>query len=264
MSCVRTPHRLRRSLVLSSPEELFFPASEWMPATGITQLDLLLNLASLAGQGEVKPGVQRARARTDKPEPGEAIEAGAYVDTIGLHHFRESWVFSDAAFVRFGFMGRLPNGSCGQSAAEVEMDVAVKLCGEVLGTKTVEIQPFVADKDQPAIVPITDWSPTIGVESVKAVFVLLDNQQDALEYQLVVRTAKDRMEPDAWVLVEGKSWSCPPAGNSERNTGELRVPAEARFEQRSLFQLGLAWRKRSGAQGSPRCLVHTLSHCRYT
>jgi hypothetical protein len=260
MSCVRQPHRLRRSLLLASPAEAFFPASEWMPLTGITAVDFLLRLVSRAGEGEVKPGIQIARARADKPDPGHAIAAGAFVDTVDLHHFRERPELTQGAFVRFGFVGRLRKGSHRQSTLEVEMDVAIQACGEVLGTKTVEVQPFATDSDE-AVVPITDWSPTVGVERLKAVFVLLDNHTDSFEYRLVVRSAKDRMEPDPWVAAEG--WDRPEAGNSERNTGELLVPEAACFLDRSLFQLGLAFRKTAGASRGPRCLVHTLSHCRY-
>jgi hypothetical protein len=264
MSCVRTPHRLRRSLVLSGNADCFFPASEWMPATGITAVDLLMRVLSVDWPGQVKPGFQIASARTDKPKPGQAISDGAFVSSEGVFHFRERESFSKAAFVRFGFVGRLQKGHQGPSAVEVEMDVAVRMCGEVLGTKTVEIQPFTfGGDDEAAVVPITDWSPTVGVDKLKAVFVVLDNHNEALQYQLVVRTASDRMEPDPWQSVEDKRWEQPRTGNSERNTGELPIPEDARFEWRSLFQLGLAYRKKSGAPSNPRCTIHTLSHCRY-
>lgn len=262
MSCIRSPNRLRRSLLLLTTAETFFPASEWIPVTGMTAIDFLLRVVSNAGRGEVKPGLQVARSRTDKPDPGDPIGVGAFVETVDLHHFREHPDLAGAAFVRFGFVGRLRKGGRGQSSVEVEMDVAIKTCGEVLGTKTVEVQPFATgSEDDEAVVAVTDWSHTVGVEAVKAVFVLLDNHSDSLEYRLVVRAALDRMEPDPWVAVE--EWSRPAPGNSERNTGELRVPEEARFDERSLFQLGLAFRKRKGGERSPRCMVHTLTHCRY-
>lgn len=265
MSCIRTPNRLRRSLLLTSTTETFFPTSEWMPLTGLTAVDFLLNLMSAIGPGEVKPGVQIARTRTDKPDPGQAIAAGNFVDTVGLHHFREVPDLAHGAFVRFGFVGRLRRGARGQSTVEVEMDVAAKLCGEVLGTKTVEVQPFAIgpDEDDAVIVPITDWSPTVGVDRLKAVFVLLDNHNDALAYRLVVRGALDRMAPDPWVSVEGKAWTHAAVGSSERNTGEQAVPVAARFADRSLFQLGLAYRRKQGSQRNPRCIIHALAHCRY-
>lgn len=265
MSCIRTPHRLRRSLLLVSTAETFFPASEWMPVTGITAIDFLLRIVDISGRGEVKPGVQIARSRTDKPDPGHAIAAGGFVDTVDLHHFRESPDLAEGAFVRFGFVGRIRKNGHGQGTIEVEMDVAVKMCGEVLGTRTVEVQPFAtgSDAQDEAIVPITDWSPTVGVDKLKTVFVLLDNHNEGLEYRLVVRATRDRMEPDPWVPAEGRGWSHPERGNSERNTGELPVPEAARFVERSLFQLGLAYRKKPGSERHPRCVVHTLSHCRY-
>ena len=209
--------------------------------------------------------MQIARTRTDKPDPGQAIADGEFVDTVDLHHFREAPDLAHGAFVRFGFVGRQRSRARGQSTLEVEMDVAVKLCGEVLGTKTVEVQPFAtgSDDDDAVVVPITDWSPTVGVDRLKAVFVLLDNHNDALEYRLVARTALDRMAPDPWVSVEGKGWSHAAPGNSERNTGEQPVPGGARFAERAVFQLGLAYRRKPDSKRNPRCIVHALSHCRY-
>jgi hypothetical protein len=262
MSCVRTPNRLRRSLVIARPVETFFPASEWMPMTGVTAVDFLLKLVSTTGGGEVKPGLQIARTRTDKPDPGRAITDGRFVDAVDLHHYREEPGLSDGAFLRFGFVGHLRSAARGQCAVELEMDVAVKMCGEVLGTKTVEVQPFAGGDDDVAVAPITDWSPTVGVHRLKAVFVLLDNHNDALEYQLVARAACDRMAPDGWVAVE-EDFSNAPRGNSERTTGELPVPDAARFVDRSVYQLGLEYRRRAGSERGPRCIVHTLAHCRY-
>ncbi len=263
MTCIQTPPRLRRSLVLTGHDPTFFPASDWMVATGISAVDFLLDLQSLVGYGEIKPGIQAAKARTDKPEPGAPIRAGGFEHTKKLHQFREVPDLSAAAFVRFGFVGRIRTDSCGQSAVEAQMDVAVRSCGEVLGTRTVEIQPFSAAEGQPAVVPLTDWSPTVGVGGLKTVFVVIDNQEQALEYQLVVRTAKDRMAPGPWASVEGKRWHNPGPGNSEHNTGELAIPKAAAFDEASAFQLGIAYRKAKGSKVSPRCVLHTLTHCRY-
>ena len=262
MTCVRSPSRLRRSIVIARAAEGFFPASEWMPMTGVTAVDFLLRLVSTTGGGEVMPAMQIARTRTDKPDDGLAIAGGGFVDAVGLHHYREEPGLSAGAFLRFGFAARLRGGSRGPCAIELEMDVAVKMCGEVLGTKVVEVQPFAAGGDDVAVAPITDWNPTVGVDRLKAAFVLLDSDNDALEYQLVVRSALDRMAPDRWVPVE-ESFSRAPAGSSERTTGERLVPAAARFDERSVYQLGLAYRRRPGSERGPRCIVHALAHCRY-
>ena len=261
MSCVRSLPRLRRSFVVTSRKTTFVPASDWSPLTAISQANFLLRIVSASELCEIKPAIQIARARTDHPDPGEAIAAGEFVESVGLHHFREIPDWAVGSFVRFGFVGHLRGGLRLPSLVEAEMDVSLRECGEVLGTKTVEVQPFAmgSDEEDAAIVPITDWKPTVGVASVKGVFVLLDNVNSALMYRLVARTAQDRTEPEGWVSLE--SWQRPEVGNSERNTGERAVP-EA-FAQRSLYQLGVAFRRTPLAENNPRCILHALAHCRY-
>ena len=259
--CIRSPNRLRRTFLVPSREPLFVPASEWMPMTGISVADFLLRIVSATEPCELKPGVQIARARTDHPDPGQVIASGESVESVGLHHFREIPDWGVGAFVRFGFVGRLRGARRPPSVVEAELDVVLQECGEVLGTKTVEVQPFAmgSDEEDAAIVPITDWKPTVGVASVKGVFVLLDNVSGALMYQLVARTAQDRMEPESWSALE--AWQRPQPGNSERNTGERPVPDT--FAQRHLFQLGVAFRRTPMAENNPRCLLHTLAHSRF-
>lgn len=259
--CVRHLNRLRRTFLVPSREPTFTPASEWMPMTGISVADFLLRIVAATEPCELKPGIQIARTRTDHPDPGEVIASGEYVESVGLHHFRENPDWAVGAFVRFGLVGRLRGARRSPSLVEAELDVSLQERGEVLGTKIVEVQPFAmgSDEDDAAIVPITDWKPTAGVASIKGVFVLLDNVNSALMYRLVARTAQDRMEPDGWSALE--AWQRPQSGNSERNSGERPVPDA--FAQRHLFQLGVAFRRTPLAEQNPRCLLHTLAHSRF-
>lgn len=245
---------------------MFFPGTDWIPATGFVATDFLMNVLSTEGvTGEVKPGVQLCTVRTDKASAGSAITAGNYESTVDMHQYRETASYSSSAFVRFGWMGKLAAGQTGQCVLELEMDIAIKHCGAVLGSKLIEAQPYLTGTDEAnsMVIPVTDWSPTVGVDKFKAMFVVIDNQNTALEYILRGRVAKDRMSPGAWVDIEA-AYNNPAAGSSERNTGELSIPGGLNFSTRSLFQLGVGLRKKSGSSGNPRAILQTMTHIKYS
>lgn len=246
---------------------MFFSGTEWIPATGFVATDFLMDLQTTMGAtAEVTPGVQTCVVRTDKPSTGVAISAGTYKSTVDTYQFRETQSHSSVAFVRFGWMARLAAGQTGQGVLEVEMDINIRHCGAVLGSKLIEVQPYLTGTDEAnsMVVPITDWSPTVGVDKVKTMFLVMDNQNTAFEYILRGRSAKDRMKPGSWVDFESGAYTAPAAGNTERNTGEQSIPAGLDFAGRSQFQLGVGLRKKNGQSGNPRAMLQALSHVKYT
>lgn len=162
-------------------------------------------------------------------------------------------------------MARIKAGQSGQSTLQVEMDIAVDDCGAVLGARQLAVQPFMngtVDADT-SYEPITDWASTLKVDKLKLMALVLDNQNTAFEYMFVVRSAVDRMKPGSWIALEA-AWTNPAAGNSERNTGELAIPAGANFATRSVYQVGVGLRKKSGSSGNPRCMIHAMTHVKFT
>lgn len=265
MSCIRRLVRLRQTVVVNSTNLAFFPATDWMAVTSMNEADFLLNLLSIDGQGEVKPGVQLATVRTDKASTPVAITNGAYTSSVGFTQYREAISASGSAFIRFGFVGKIKTGQTGQSTMEVELTLAVDDCGAVLGGKELSVQPYMTGTDDANtnIDLVTGWSPTLRVDKLKLLALVFDNANDAFEYQFKVRSCKDRMVPNGWVSLTGTTWVNPATGSSEANSGEIAIPAGANFSTNSFFQVGIGLRRRSAGTWNPRCMLTVQVHVKY-
>ncbi len=101
---------------------------------------------------------------------------------------------------------------------------------------------------------VTPWKPTVGFSKCKAWFMVTDNESDYLDYQLVMRSTTDPRSPNAWQAVEA-GYSNP----TTCNTGELAPPSGANLTTNLLFQLGVSFRKRSGAAGNPRAVINATT-----
>lgn len=261
--CVVTLPRVRQTLTVTSVTAAFYPGTSWRPITPIDEVDFAQNVLSIDGPGECKPGYQVAVARTDKVSGGTAITTGSYTSATGFLQYREALSSTSAsnAFVRFGTMARLQAGQSGQSRILVETDVTMDTCGAVLGAKQIEVQPFMSGVDDAntPVFTLTDWAATLGVAKLKGIIIVMNNENTSFEYALLVRTCIDRSQPGAWVNLEA-AYTNPATGNSERNTGELTIPAGANFSTRSWYQVGIGVRKKSGSTGNPRCMLHAMAH----
>jgi hypothetical protein len=243
------------TMVTSSTTEVFVPMTRWFPKAGLSEVDFSVDLLAVDGDAdaEVMPGAQTAAVRTDNPDSPAAI-SGSYVSTAGPHHFSDTLAATSKAFVRFGMMYRLKTGESGQAAIQAGLSVAGQQCGRLLPARAIDVQPWIANTDQNTFA-ISDWIPTVGLSKVLAAFMVLDNANNGLEYQLIVRTCNNVGEPNSWQLAEG-SWTNPSTGNSERHTGELSVPAGANLSSNHRLQVGVAVRKTGS--NNPRATIRVL------
>ena len=215
MSCAKTIHTVARVLTSTSTTSIFEPLSGWMPVTGLDALDFRLNLLTVGGNIQVKPGIQLAAVRTDQPVDPAAISSGSFVSTVGFHHYRETLTAASMMFYRVGAMHKLSGGSIG--SAQVELGATREQCGKTLNPAQVSIsagQLSTAD----SFFPVTWFLPIVGATKLKAAFIVTDNESSYLEYRLVARSATDESEPNPWVLVE-TGWTNPLTRNTSRNSG---------------------------------------------
>jgi hypothetical protein len=130
----------------------------------------------------------------------------------------------------------------------------------VIGGKEILVNPSMSVTDLSAFA-ISRWEPSVALSNLKAAFMVMDNANSGLEYQLLVRTCNDPSEPNAWVTAEA-SWANPSAGNSARNTGELSIPAGANLSSNHLIQLGVGVRKTGSS--NPRATLRVVSALKYS
>jgi hypothetical protein len=259
MSCVSPTSVVSVLACTTSLSACYREAGVWRSSTGIDAADFNVNVQSLVGDIEVKPGLQFAAVRTDKPDGAAAIGAGSYTSATGFVHYRENISAAGKFFVRPVLFYRIKSTGSGLGQAQLEMEVIWKSCGAVIGAQTILIQPFMDLTTDLSYFPITDYQPTLGMDKVKAAILYIDPMNANYEDQLAMRTCKDRSAPNSWQLVEG-AYNAGSASNAERNTGEYSAPTGAAVATNPLFQLGLAVR-RTGS-GNPRVTIRAAGAVR--
>jgi hypothetical protein len=225
----------------------------WMLCHGMSQVDALVNLRSLVGNFQAKPCYQTAPVRPALPDAPVLFSAGAYASAAGYTHWRETLGLTTKMYIRFGANVGNSTGT-GLGSGELSLSFVPDSCAKLVGQGRVEVNPGSMTTTDLSYFPIGDFVPAIGVDKVMAGFVVLDNEATYLEYQLVCRSAKDPRAPNAWQTVEA-AYANPAAGNSERNTTALSLPAGAALSSNLLVQFGVAARKKSGAAGNPRAEI---------
>jgi hypothetical protein len=223
MSCNRTFKPKGSYLSTYAVSATYFWATEWTPVVGMSLADVNLLLRNVDGNYTAKPVYQTAAVRPDNPDAPVAFVSGAYVNTAGYTQFHESLSITDKLLIRFG-VGYKNSSGTALGGAWTEPTVAVRQCGRVVGRGAAIINPGMISGTDLNYFPIGQFQPCVGLDKVMGAFVVMDNESTYLEYQLVIRTAKDPQAPNAWQTCEA-GYSNPAAGNSERNTTLLSDPS---------------------------------------
>ena len=94
MGCTKELSAWPATLVITHSDEAFLWEPRWQASTGVGSLDLTADVRNLVlGSGaavSLKPAVQLAQVRTDRPDAGAAITAGSVITESGATHFRET------------------------------------------------------------------------------------------------------------------------------------------------------------------------------
>jgi hypothetical protein len=260
MACSKTLRPVTTTLVTTTTTSAFEPLTEWMPSTGVGDLDFAVTLLSLDGDAdaEVIPAVQLTAVRSDAPDSPGAI-TGTWVSTAATHHFSDTLSAGSKFLVRLGLAYKLKAGESGVAIVQAKLSPAVQQCGRILPGKQIDVSPFMTVTDG-AYFPISGWEPTVGLSKIKAAFLVMDNSNTDLEYVLLARTCDDPAEPNSWQAAE--AWANPASGNSERNTGEVSVPAGANLSSHHLVQLGVGVRAKT-AGTNPRATIRVVGALKY-
>ena len=184
---------------------------------------------------------------------GWGLAAGAYTNAAGYTLFHTSLgSITDQLLIRFGIAYKNSSGAT-LGRATGSLTSAVRQCGSLLGSGVVLVNPGMVTTVDVNYQALTGFLPAAGLDKIMAAFTVTDNDSTYLEYQLVIRTALDPRAPNAWVTTEA-AWANPNSANSDRNTGLRSIPAGANITSNMFYQLGVAYRKKSGT-GNPRAQI---------
>lgn len=257
MSCVTVLPSVELSLHTYTTTVQHVPTTDWVPALGVDAAAVALNLRNLTGQFGGRPYYETADVSTDKPNAPTDFSA-AVASSAGYTNYRQTLSITSSFWVRFGAAHANASGTT-LGTAEVGLQVTLQSCSRMFGTAQFSIHPGTVSSSDINVFTATNWEPAVGLAKLMAAITVMNNASTYLEYQLYMRTALDQRAPNGWVAMEGGTWTNPSTANTERNTTALSVPAGANITDNVWFQLGVAFRKKSGAGGNPQADIAIVS-----
>lgn len=221
MSCVRLLPPWSTSLIITNSVEAFLWDTRFSAVTGISLIDLTADVRNLTlGAGAavaIKPALQFAQARTDRPDAGAAITAGAIITANGLTHYEESISPASKYYVRRGWSYRLTAGAFAQ--ADALMYTSWLQAGLIGTSRMIDFGPT----NNTAAVSYFSILPTmaaVGVSKLKYAVIGMDNLNATMQCRAAGRAFNDPMARGSWVNLEA-GWNTPAAGDFFFNTGEI-------------------------------------------
>jgi hypothetical protein len=262
MSCTRELPPLQQDHVLTSQEETLLWEREWNAITGVAKVSLTADVRNLVlGSGAavaLKPAIQMATVRVDRPDPGAAISAGSVITAEGVSHFEETLSGSNKFYFRRGFSLRLTAGS--YARVETTLHTAFRACGTIFPAREIPFHPM----NSTAAVhyfSLTGRFPLVGVDKAKLAVIGMDNLNTSLQWRAAGRTFIDPTYRGAWVdLMSG--WQTPATGDFGVNTGEIDLSGLS-LASNHWGELALAVRKDADGSAPSRCIFHVIPAIKY-
>lgn len=201
MSCTKELPPWALDLVITSTEEVQVWERQWHPVTGVGLIDFTADVRNLVlgtdAEVSMKPAIQLATVRTDRPDAGVAITAGSAITGEGLAHFEETISASGKAFFRRGWSVQLTDGSFAR--CEVILHTAFRSCGRMFPMKEVEVTPNNGTAAY-HFVSLSGVIAGVGLDKAKIIALLHDNLNTAFEWRQCGRGFNDPMSRGGWQL----------------------------------------------------------------
>lgn len=256
MSCGRTGQPITKRLQTSVTAVRFEPFTDWMPATGMDKVKMVIKRKSVQVSGTAptmnfKQAMQIALVRPDDPDDwaiiGQAnVLVGPGEDNTGVLDI--SGATAGKMFVRFGIQYFLGGTAPTNGEADVEVQISTVSCGAIIGSMTQELQAFNTTTD--SFVAITGWIPAVDAEKAVAAFVISDLANN-FRCLLVYRTAETNIQmPGAWISLQGTNyWN----QDGETTTGEVTLTVGSKM----FVQFGIAFSQSAAGAAPGRASVST-------
>jgi hypothetical protein len=242
-----------------------FPDKAWNPSTGVAAVDFTVDLQRLfVGEGAavaLKPAMQFAPTRTDRPDEAAVISAGNDITAPGPVHFQETLSASTKFFFRGGLGFKLTSGSFAR--VEGLLYTAFRSLGVCLPTEEILFNPansttavhyFPLGRQKPI--------PASKVASAKLVVITVGNRDSNTQWRLAARVFNDPVFRGAWTDLEN-DWHGTPVGNFDVNTGEVSLSSLS-VNSYQWLELALAVRKSDPGDPNSRSIFHVLPAQVYT
>jgi len=216
----------------------------------------------------LKPALQLAAVRTDRPDAGAAITAGSDITANGATHFRETPSMASKFWFRRSLSYKLTSGSF--ASCEVQLSTAFKQCAQLLPPVEVVFNPLNSTVDISCF-PLSRVLTSNSADKTKAAVIIMDNATSTLDWRppcrrgqsaalgsgLFGRAFNDPMAPGSWTAL-GSAWNAPQSGDTDLNTGELDIATALSLSSNQWFQLALAIRKGSAGEANCGAILHLI------
>jgi hypothetical protein len=229
-------------------------------------VDLNMDLRSLvlgaSATVNIKPAIQFAATRVDRPEVGAAITAGSAATDNGLTHYSES--FSSAGgkfFFRRGIAYKLTAGSFAR--AQGVLYTGFRSFGQILGAEEIVFNPT-NDTNAVSYFPLGGGRPILanGLDKAKLVVFGMGNLTTTMGWRLAARGFNDPFARGEWTDL-GSGWNVPDTVNFDLNTADLSFTGIT-LTDFQWVELALAVRKTSGGDTNSRCVFHVIPALKYS
>lgn len=243
----------------------------WLPRLFCGTWDFNLDVRALeTGSGatlSVKPALQHAPVRGERPDQPAVIGAGNAATSAGILHYVESPASLEyKGLFRFGIgywlsaLGSVPFGR-----AEVILTASWRPLGKLLPAEEVVVNPT-NDSTEWSIFPLNRGKPipARSLDLANAIVIGQGNLTSTMEYWLYVRAFNDPMARGDWtsMALGSNGPQTPSVGNFEVNLGNVAFPAGISLSSYQWVELALGVRRASG--NNSRCIFHVLPSVKYT
>jgi hypothetical protein len=255
---------MKLNLTITNSDDAYVWDDQWHPSIGVPSVDFAADVRNLvlgtSAAVSLKPAIQFAPVRTDRPDAGAAIANGSNITTgDAVTHFEESLSGASKFFFRRGFRYKLTSGSF--ASAEVLLYTAFRACGRIFRPRDITFNP-VNDVNVPSYFSLTGPFAAVGVDVAKMVVIGMGDLNTKLEWRPIGRSFNDPLARGEWTPL-GSGWSNPQTANFGANTGELDL-TDLTLASFQWMELGLAVRKQADTDANSRCMFKVVPAVKYT
>lgn len=264
----REPPPFSFDLTVVSDQLAFVWDAQWYPVTGVGKVDFTADVRNVTVVGtsagvSIKPAIQYATTRTDRPGTGGVISDGVAITGNDLKHYQQTLAGSGEFFFRRGIGYQLTGGTFAR--AQGLLYTAFNTLGQVLPAQEIVFQPLNVTAAV-SVFPLGGGRaiPAQGVSAAKLVAITMGNLNNTLQWQVAGRAFNDQLARGNWTLLEGTSWRTPAAGDDGANTGEVELATNLSLASKQWVELGLAVRKAADTDPVSRVTFHIVPALKYT
>lgn len=250
-------------ITLYSTDLAYIWRPSWQANVGITALDLTMDVRNIqlgtSAAVSLKPAIQFAPTRTDRPDDGALITDGSVRSTNGITHYQEMLASPTKLFVRDGIGFQLTSGSFAR--LQGTLYTSFLSLGLVLPAEEFLVQPTNQTTDK-IVYPLGGGKPLLATRVDKARLVVFGygNLTTTMKWQLCCRFFNDPRERGDWTLIDMPR--TPTTVDFEANTGDVGFGSISQSSFRWL-ELGVAVWKNLANDANSRCTFHVIPALKY-